>query len=278
MTKSLTHITLLAILLCCVATFTYANSIDCAVAPSSSSCAPNLTLTYRVGGNAAVSFAPGAPPVFADGMWNANFAPQSSPGVLFMGSEVGSNPYLFVGFSFGVINNSQSLVTFTYDFTTAFGGGPDYSIQSIYGDTLIDTSHVGTSTVAPVGSSFIMNSYVDGVLVAALGRGTGCTTVGFVCESGAVGVVGPMAYLSAAAGTLEVQGSFTLTPGAQFSLTGFTQFLPVPEPGSFALMGTGRSLSAACSGAGSFRHVLIAPYRGRGPVAPPPHSTPAALA
>ena len=78
MTKSLTHITLLAILLCCVATFTYANSIDCAVAPSSSSCAPGLSLTYRVGDNAAVSFAPGTPPVFADGMWSANFAPQSS--------------------------------------------------------------------------------------------------------------------------------------------------------------------------------------------------------
>ena len=46
-----------------------------------------------------------------------------------------------------------------------------------------------------------------------------------------------MAYLSAASGTLEVKGS--PTPGAQFSLTGFTQFLPVPEPGSFALMGTG---------------------------------------
>jgi hypothetical protein len=147
----------------------------------------------------------------------------------------------FVGFSFGVINNSTAVITYNYEFNTPYASGPYTQIQSTFGDVLIDTNFAGTSTVTPVGSSFIMNTYVDGVLVPAVGIGEGCTTPVdvFVCTSPDIGGIGPLPWLSAATGTLEVKGSFTLTPGSQYTVTGRSDLSGVPEPGTLILFGSG---------------------------------------
>jgi hypothetical protein len=150
-----------------------------------------------------------------------------------------SAPDPFVGFSFGVVNNSGSNETFSYDFTTPFAGGPYSMAQTVFADALVATGP-STATVTPFGDKFVMESYVNGVLISGFGRGNGCATVSMVCQSGFIGALGPVAYLSPASGTLEVKGSFIVTPGGQYTLTGRTDLLgPVPEPGTLAMFGAG---------------------------------------
>jgi hypothetical protein len=182
----------------------------------------------------------GGTPTYSSGGWLESFVPQIFPSFLFTGGQAVSGPDPFVGFSFGTINNTASNLTFTYDFVTPFGGGPYSMAQTVFADVLIDGAFAGTATVAPSGDPFIMESYVNGVLIPGFGRGDGCTTVSFVCQSGSIGSIGPVAYLSAGSGTLEVKGAFTLTPGSQYTLTGRTDLTaPVPEPGSLMLLGSG---------------------------------------
>ena len=147
----------------------------------------------------------------------------------------------FVGFSFGAVNNSTSVITFNFDFITPYASGPYTQIESVFSDVLIDINFTGTSTVAPVGSSFIMSTYVDGVVVPALDIGEGCTTPVnvFVCTSPDIGGIGPLPWLSAATGTLELKGSFTVTPGSQYTLTGRSELLSsTPEPCTLMLLGS----------------------------------------
>jgi hypothetical protein len=133
-----------------------------------------------------------------------------------------------------------SNMTFTFDFTTPFAGGPYTLARTIGADVLIDAAFTGTASVIPVGGGgFIINSYVDGVLIPSFGRVSGCTTgASFVCTSGASGALGPNPYASPATGMLEIKGSFILTPGSQYSLTGRTDLL-APEPGSVMLLASG---------------------------------------
>ncbi|MGA7411138.1 MAG: hypothetical protein WBW33_11670 [Bryobacteraceae bacterium] len=144
-----------------------------------------------------------------------------------------------VDFSFGVVNTTAGNETFTYAFSTPFSGGPYTQIQTIFVDVLINTAFAGTENVAPNGGPDIMNTYVDGVLVPGLGRGTGCTTAPsplFFCQSGAIGGIGPVPYLSPATGTLEVSGSFVLSPNTSYTLTGNTELLsPAPEASALEL-------------------------------------------
>ncbi len=242
MTKFLTRIALLATLfLSSFAITLYAsNVVDCSVTPSDPSCAPTLVLTYKVGNGQLQNLPDGGTATYIDGAWHTDFVPQVFPEFLFTGGQLVTTPDPFVGFSFGVINNSHALMTFNYDFTAPYAGGPYLLAQSIFGDVLIDTNFAGNSTVAPVGSRFIMNTYDTGLLLNFLGIGMGCTTPNlvYVCTSPDIGAIGPLAYLSNAAGSLEVKGSFTLTPGGQYTLTGRSQIF-VPEPGTLALLGTG---------------------------------------
>lgn len=146
----------------------------------------------------------------------------------------------FVAFSYGVVNSSASPVTYTFDFVTPFTGGVYTYARTIFVDVLINTAFKGTSAVSPSGNPFIMESYVNGVQIAGFGRGTGCTAAGpsFFCQSGAVGALGPIPYLSTVTGTLEVKGAFTLTPNSQYTLTGRTDLF-APEPASMMLLGSG---------------------------------------
>ena len=229
---------LIALLLVALASVASAGPVNCGMTPSASSCAPTLTFSFAQAGHGPTTFTPGGPASFSNGSWLVSFTPQKFPTALFTAGQVTSAPDPFVGFSMGVINSSNVTETFTYDFTTLFGGGPYLTARTVFADVLVDTKFAGTSTVAPVGGGgFIMNSYVDGVLISGLGRGTGCTTVGFICQSGAIGVL-QIPYVSPASGTLEVKGAFTLSPGSQYTLTGRTD-LAIPEPGSMLLLGTG---------------------------------------
>jgi hypothetical protein len=232
---------LVVLLLVTLASVAFAGPINCGLTPSAPACAPTATFSYTPAGGGATNLNLGGTSTFSNGSWLLSFDPQELPKLLlFTGGDTLTGPDPFVGFAFGVINHTKSNLTFSYDFVTPFGGGPYSKADTIFADVLIDTAFTGTSTVSPVADPFIMESYVNGVKIPGFGRGSSCTTVGFVCVSGASGLIGPVSYLSAGSGTLEVKGQFTLTPSSQFSLTGRTElYQPVPEPGSLALVGSG---------------------------------------
>ncbi len=234
---------LVALLLVTLASAAFAGPIDCGLTPSDPACAPTMSVTYTPSGGGPTTVSLGGAPTYSGGGWLASFTPQIFPSFLFTGGQAATAPDPFVGFSFGVINTTSSSLLFSYDFITPFGGGPYTQAQTIFVDSLLDTAFAGTSTVTPSGDPFIMESYVNGVLISGFGRGGACTTAPspfFFCQSSAVGSLGPVPYLSAASGNLEVKGSFTLDPNSQLILTGRTDLLaPVPEPGSLMLLGSG---------------------------------------
>ena len=238
-TRSMKNGMLIAVLVAALATVASAGPVNCTVTPSDPACAPTLLMSYHASGGGPVTFVPGGSPTFSNGSWLVSFTPQTFPAGVFTGGQEVSAPDPFVGFSFGVVNTTASNLTFNYDFTTPFAGGAYVFAQTIFVDALIDTAFKGTSAVSPTPPGlFIMESYVNGFLIPGFGRGTGCTTVGFVCQSGSIGGLGPVGYISPVSGTLEVKGSFTLTPNSQYTLTGRTDLL-TPEPGTMALFGTG---------------------------------------
>ena len=240
MVNKLTRILLLAMLLLSFASFVYAN-VDCVATPGDPNCAPVAGLTYTVG-NGPTNTAQFAQPTFVNGFWTVDFLPLVPVNSPFTGGQLVTNPAdPFVGFSFGVINHSGQTMTFNYDYLTPYSGGPYYYLQSVFGDVLIDTKFAGQSTVKPVGKNYIMNTLDTGTFLNAVELGKGCTTPlhVYVCTSPDIGSIGPLVYISQVNGTLEVKGTFTVTPGGQYTLTGRSAILPVPEPGTLALIGTG---------------------------------------
>jgi PEP-CTERM motif len=229
---------LLAMMLISLASVVYAGPVNCATMPSNPACAPSVKITFQTGNGPIMNLANLGTAVYTNGAWTQDFVPQQFPQFLWTGGQLVSAPDPFVGFSFGVINQSSQIMTFTYDFSTPYAGGPYGFLQSVFGDVLINTSFVGTATVAPVGSEYIMNTYDTGVLLSQVGLGKGCTAP-FVCSSPDDGGIGPLDYTSFASGTLEVKGAFTVTPLGQYTLTGRSALLPIPEPGTLVLLGTG---------------------------------------
>ena len=237
--KSIKKIVLLAMLL----TFTsamYASSINCAVDPSDQACAPTLTMTVQVGNGQTQTVTSAGTPVFSSGSWNVDFGAQSFGGFQFNGGALQANSDPFVGFSIGATNHSGHTVTVSFDYVTPYSGGPYGFAQTVYGDVLIDTNFSGQSTMHPVGGAYIMKTYDTGHLISALDIGKGCTTPKnvFVCTSPDIGAIGPLHYTSFANGNLEVKGAFTVTNGAQYSITARSALLPIPEPGTLVLLGS----------------------------------------
>ena len=230
----------IAVMIIGLASVAFAGSVNCAVTPSDPSCAPTLTLTVAQPGHGPASYVPLESPSFINGQWVVSFMPQTFPTFTFTGGHATTDTDPFVGFSFGVVNASPVDLVVGYDFVTPFIKGPYTFAQTIFVDVLLNTALKGTATVTPSGDPFIMESYVDGVLIPGFGRGTGCSAggPGFFCSSGAVGPIGPVSYLTGPTGVLEVSGAFTLTPNSQYTLTGRTEIF-TPEPGSLMLLGTG---------------------------------------
>ncbi len=239
MKNSKTSLLLLTLMLLTFASVMYASSVDCSQTPSDPACAPTLVITYQVGNGPIQSIPIVGTPTYVNGAWQQDFVPQVFPQFLWTGGQLASSPDPFVGFSFGVINQSGVTMTFNYDFQTPYAGGPYGLLQTVFGDVLIDTAFQGTSTVTPVGSSYLMSTYDSAVLLPQVNIGLGCTTVNFVCSSPDIGSIGPLGYTSGVTGILEVKGSFTLTKGSQYTITGRSALLPIPEPGTLALLGSG---------------------------------------
>src|ERR1017187_8061778 len=147
MKNSVKVLMLLATMMFSFAAVMYANPVNCSVTPSDPACAPTMVLTYQVGNGPTHTMSPTAP-VFSNGSWLAEYTPQTFPDFLFTGGQVASSPDPFVGFSFGVINNSGQMMAFNYDFATPYPGRPYAIVQSVFGDVLIETNFVGPSTVA----------------------------------------------------------------------------------------------------------------------------------
>jgi hypothetical protein len=241
-TRSMRTGMLVALLLVTLASVAFAGPINCGSTPSNSACAPTLTLTYAPSGGGPTTVTTGGTAIYSNGSWQASYTPQVTPSFLFTGGQAATAPDPFVGGSFGVLNVSGAPMIVTFDFSTPFGGGPYSQAQTTFVASEVDSTFSGSQSVAPSGDPFIMESYVNGVLIPGFGRGTGCSiaTPGGFCISGASGPIGPVSYLSPATGTLEIKGAFTLTPGAFFTMSGRTDLLtPVPEPGGLALVGSG---------------------------------------
>ncbi len=77
MTKYLTRITLLAMLLFCFASTMYAGRVNCASTPSDPACTPTFALSYHPSGGGPTTFDAGGMPLFANGSWLTSFAPQT---------------------------------------------------------------------------------------------------------------------------------------------------------------------------------------------------------
>lgn len=243
MKNSTRTLMLLAMLMFSFASVMYANPVNCAATPGDPACAPSVVMTFRVGLGPIQTVATGAPTYNAGTKsWELSFVPQSFGGQpLFTGGQLVSSGDALVGFSFGVINNDPSkLLQFNYDFLTPYGAGGVGFLNTVFGDSLINTAFKGTATVATVPpGKFIMNTYDTGVLLLPARIGLGCTGAA-VCTSPDDGALGPMAYTTVGAtGTLELKGSFSVTPGGQYGLEGRSQFSSAPEPGSMALLGSG---------------------------------------
>jgi len=254
MTKNVTKIMLLSMLLFCFASALYAS--NCGNDPSDPACAPSFLLTWHVQGQGQQHVAQGTAPTWQGSYWLINLTPQANNGYSFTGGQVSANPNdPFLTYSFGVTNvtNSQSLV-FQFDYSTPFAGTyPIYMAEDFFSDKLQYTGAAssGHISVAPYSSSsfpdnYLQNSYVDGVHIPNFDVGTGCTaTKGTPCSS-----AGPYDvlefYSHSASGTLEIKGQFILDFGTGFNgdrgtygIQGETDLYPVPEPGTLALVGAG---------------------------------------
>lgn len=141
--KSTKKTLMLPAMLMLFASIVYASPINCTSNPSNSACAPTLSITYQVGSGTMQNLSYSSTSVFSSGVWNVNFTPETLPSFLFTGGQLAANTDPFVGFSFGVINTSSSTMTFNYDFTTPYSGGPYGYLQSVFGDVLIDTNFSG---------------------------------------------------------------------------------------------------------------------------------------
>jgi hypothetical protein len=240
MKTSFKNLVLLATLVICFASLAYAGPVNCSTMPSNPACAPSVTITYQTGNGPIQNLANLGTATYSNGAWLQSFTPQIFPNFLWTGGQLASSPDPFVGFSFGVINQSTMTMTFTYDFSTPYAGGPYGYLQTVFGDVLIDSNFSGTSTVTPTTANhYLMNTYDTGNLLSQVNIGKGCTTVGFVCSSPDDGSIGPLLYTSLSSGILEVKGSFTITKGSQYTITGRSALLPIPEPGTLVLLGSG---------------------------------------
>ena len=244
MKNSTRTLMLLAMLMFSFVSVMYA-TVDCSQTPGVLACAPVVTMTFKVGAGPTQTVATGAPAFNAgNSTWSLDFVPQHFGGdPLFTGGQLVTSPDPFVGFSYGVINSSATdVLTFNYDFLTPYGGGGTGTLQTIFGDTLINTNFKGTAEVATVPpGKYLMNTWDTGSLVGPARLGLGCTAAA-VCSSPDDGALTLFPYTTlgpGGIGWLEIKGSFTVTPGGQYTITGRSVFAPVPEPGTMALLGSG---------------------------------------
>lgn len=129
---------LTALLVLALVPLASAGPFNCALAPSDPSCAPTLTLTVASAGHGPVTSITPQSTAYVNGQWIVSFMPQQFPAFSFNGGTATSDTDPLVGFSFGVINSGATNLTFTYDFTTPFVGGPYTFARTIFADTLED--------------------------------------------------------------------------------------------------------------------------------------------
>ena len=141
--------------------------------------------------------------------------------------------------SYGVTNTGGSAQSDSYDWTAPYSGGPFQLAEVFYTDTLSrNVGQAGTSTVTgDLPGGYILQAFVDGNLVASMGAGC-AATVALPCSSPAPFVIDTN-YVSAPSGVLELKVGFTLSGYSLFHWGAEEDLLPVPEPASLVLLGSG---------------------------------------
>ena len=214
--------------------------IDCAATPSSSACAPSVSITVHVGDGPWRPFRHPCTAVFSTGSWNAGFAPQTI-------SRAGDRRE--TGRGLGSLRRLQHWALSTTRTTPLRSATPTLTLatqadrtlaQTILSDMLIDTAFSGTSTVTPVGGPYIMNTTTRApYLFPGSGIGKGCTTVMLRLSESRCGRNWPTTLylerigLPGGGGFLHSDSALAIYP------YGLRQILPTPEPGTLVLLGSG---------------------------------------